>query len=61
MIIIHVLIIFPLLAMPPKIDPNAEFDLYLRVKGGVPLPAQSIAPKVGPFGLNPKMVGDKIQ
>ena len=47
--------------MPPKIDPNAEFDLFLRVKGGVALPAQSIAPKVGPFGLNPKMVGDKIQ
>ena len=47
--------------MPPKVDPNAEFDLYLRVKGGVALPAQSIAPKVGPYGLNPKMVGDKIQ
>ncbi|KAH0577191.1 Ribosomal protein L12 [Spironucleus salmonicida] len=46
--------------MPPKVDPNGEFDLYLRVKGGVALPAQSIAPKVGPYGLNPKMVGDKI-
>lgn len=46
--------------MPPKVDPNSEFDLYLRVRGGVNLPAQSIAPKVGPYGLPPKMVSDKI-
>lgn len=46
--------------MPPKVDPNSEFDIYLRVKGGVVLPAQSIAPKVGPYGLPPKLVGDKI-
>ncbi|CAL5983058.1 Ribosomal_protein L12 [Hexamita inflata] len=46
--------------MPPKVDPNSEFDIYLRVRGGVVLPAQTIAPKVGPYGLPPKMVGDKI-
>ena len=46
--------------MPPKVDPNSEFDIFLRVKGGVVLPAQSIAPKVGPYGMPPKVVGDKI-
>ena len=46
--------------MPPKVDPNSEFDIYLRIRGGVVLPAQTIAPKVGPYGLPPKMVGDKI-
>lgn len=46
--------------MPPKVDPNSEFDIYLRVRGGVVLPAQTIAPKVGPYGLPPKVVGDKI-
>ena len=49
-----------LVVMPPKVDPNSEFDIFLRVRGGIVLPAQTIAPKVGPYGLPPKVVGDKI-
>eukprot|EP00768_Dysnectes_brevis_P003512 gnl/Dysnectes_brevis/249_a280_11738.p1 GENE.gnl/Dysnectes_brevis/249_a280_11738~~gnl/Dysnectes_brevis/249_a280_11738.p1 ORF type:complete len:169 (-),score=51.90 gnl/Dysnectes_brevis/249_a280_11738:67-573(-) len=46
--------------MPPKFDPNSEFDLFMKIKGGVNLPVTSLAPKVGPFGLPPKRVADQI-
>lgn len=46
--------------MPPKADPNAELILYMRVKGGINLPITAIAPKIGPYGLPPKIVADKI-
>lgn len=46
--------------MPPKGDPNAEIILYMRVKGGINLPITALAPKVGPYGLPPKIVADKV-
>ena len=46
--------------MPPKFDPNAEIVLYMRVKGGVSLPLAALAPKVGPYGIPPKIVSDRI-
>lgn len=47
--------------MPPKFDPNEVKVIYLRSVGGEPAASASLAPKVGPLGLNPKKVGDDIQ
>ncbi|SPQ94685.1 unnamed protein product (mitochondrion) [Plasmodiophora brassicae] len=47
-------------AMPPKFDAGATVVIYLRVFGGEPAPASTLAPKVGPHGLSPKKIGEDI-
>ena len=55
--------------MPPKFDPTAIVEVFLRVVGGEvgatsslapKIGPQSLAPKIGPLGLSPKKVGDDI-
>lgn len=46
--------------MPPKHDPTAITEVYLRVVGGEVGATSSLAPKIGPLGLSPKKVGDDI-
>jgi len=46
--------------MPPKFDPSAIVEVYLRVVGGEVGATSSLAPKIGPLGLSPKKVGDDI-
>ena len=46
--------------MPPKVDPNAIVEIYVRAVGGEAANAASLAPKVGPLGLSPKKIGDDI-
>jgi large subunit ribosomal protein L12e len=46
--------------MPPKFDPNAVLDVYVRAVGGEIGAASSLAPKIGPLGLSPKKVGEDI-
>jgi hypothetical protein len=43
-------------AMPPKFDPNAILEVYVRATGGEVAAASSLAPKIGPLGLSPKKV-----
>ena len=42
--------------MPPKFDPSAIVEVYLRVVGGEVGATSSLAPKIGPLGLSPKKV-----
>lgn len=46
--------------MPPKIDPTEVKFLHIKVFGGEAGPASTLAPKLGPLGLNAKKVGDDI-
>eukprot|EP00992_Anisonema_acinus_P013719 TRINITY_DN8893_c0_g1_i1.p1 TRINITY_DN8893_c0_g1~~TRINITY_DN8893_c0_g1_i1.p1 ORF type:complete len:166 (-),score=43.59 TRINITY_DN8893_c0_g1_i1:226-723(-) len=46
--------------MPPKFDPNAEIIVYVRAVGGEMAGTSSLAPKVGPLGLNAKKIGEDI-
>merc|ERR1712100_420881 len=46
--------------MPPKFDPNAEIIVIVRSVGGEMASAATLAPKVGPLGLNAKKIGDDI-
>ncbi|KAI3379482.1 hypothetical protein SNEBB_005437 [Seison nebaliae] len=46
--------------MPAKIDPNAIHIVTLRAVGGEVTPASVLAPKIGPLGVPPKKVGEKI-
>ena len=46
--------------MPPKVDPNEKKEIFVKVVGGEPAPGATLAPKVGPLGLNPKKIGDDI-
>eukprot|EP00825_Cyclidium_porcatum_P015830 TRINITY_DN1908_c0_g1_i1.p2 TRINITY_DN1908_c0_g1~~TRINITY_DN1908_c0_g1_i1.p2 ORF type:complete len:166 (+),score=35.96 TRINITY_DN1908_c0_g1_i1:280-777(+) len=46
--------------MPPKVDPSEIRFLRIKVFGGEPGPAATLAPKLGPLGLNAKKVGDDI-
>ena len=46
--------------MPPKFDPNAILNVYVRAVGGEMAAASSLAPKIGPLGLSPKKVGEDI-
>ena len=46
--------------MPPKFDPSAVTEVIVKVVGGEPAGASSLAPKVGPLGLSPKKIGDDI-
>ncbi|KAA6388379.1 MAG: putative 60S ribosomal protein L12 [Streblomastix strix] len=46
--------------MPPKVDPNEERIVFIRAIGGEVGAASTIAPKIGPLGLNPKKTGEDI-
>ena len=46
--------------MPPKIDPNEVKYIHIKVFGGEGGPASTLAPKLGPLGLNAKKVGEDI-
>ena len=46
--------------MPPKIDPTEVKFLHIKVFGGEAGPASTLAPKLGPLGLNAKKVGEDI-
>jgi large subunit ribosomal protein L12e len=46
--------------MAPKFDPTATIVLYVRVVGGEAPGGATLAPKVGPLGLNAKKLGDDI-
>lgn len=46
--------------MPPKFDPTAITEVYLRVTGGEVGAASSLAPKLGPLGLSPKKIGEDV-
>eukprot|EP01083_Nonionella_stella_P106499 307459_1 len=47
--------------MPPKFDPNEEHTLFVRCVGGEPVGTGTLGPKLGPFGLPAKKVGEDIQ
>merc|ERR1711976_254881 len=46
--------------MPPKFDPNAIIEVFVRATGGEVGAASSLAPKIGPLGLAPKKIGEDI-
>jgi len=46
--------------MPPKLDPSAKVEIFVRCVGGEASGVSSLAPKVGPLGLSPKKVSDDI-
>ena len=46
--------------MPPKVDPTEVKFLRIKVFGGEAGPASTLAPKLGPLGLNAKKVGEDI-
>mmetsp|Transcript_2962 Transcript_2962/g.6163 ORF Transcript_2962/g.6163 Transcript_2962/m.6163 type:complete len:167 (-) Transcript_2962:167-667(-) len=46
--------------MPPKFDPTAIMEVYVRATGGEVGAASSLAPKIGPLGLSPKKIGEDI-
>lgn len=46
--------------MPPKFDPNQELVVIVRAVGGEVAATASLAPKVGPLGLNAKKIGEDI-
>ena len=47
--------------MPPKFDPSAVVEVYVRATGGEVGAASSLAPKIGPLGLSPKKIGETLQ
>jgi large subunit ribosomal protein L12e len=46
--------------MAPKFDPNEEIIVLLRAVGGEVGATSTLAPKVGPLGLNAKKIGEDI-
>ena len=46
--------------MPPKFDPSQEITVIVRAVGGEMAATASLAPKVGPLGLNAKKIGEDI-
>ena len=46
--------------MPPKFDPNEEKIIIVRAIGGEMAATATLAPKVGPLGLNAKKIGEDI-
>ncbi|CAD6563797.1 MAG: 60S ribosomal protein L12 [Cyphobasidiales sp. Tagirdzhanova-0007] len=46
--------------MAPKFDPSEVKVIYLRTTGGEVAASSALAPKVGPLGLSPKVVGESI-
>uniref|UniRef100_A0A914CXU7 Large ribosomal subunit protein uL11 n=1 Tax=Acrobeloides nanus TaxID=290746 RepID=A0A914CXU7_9BILA len=46
--------------MPPKFDPNEIKIVYLRCMGGEIASPTSLAPKIGPLGLNPLKISEDL-
>ena len=46
--------------MPPKADPSEVKYIWIKVFGGEGGPASTLAPKLGPLGLNAKKIGEDI-
>ena len=46
--------------MPPKFDPSEEKIIIVRAVGGEVAATATLAPKVGPLGLNAKKIGEDI-
>lgn len=46
--------------MAPKFDPSQLVEVYVRATGGEVGAASSLAPKIGPLGLSPKKVSDRL-
>jgi large subunit ribosomal protein L12e len=46
--------------MPPKADPTEVKYIWIKVFGGEGGPASTLAPKLGPLGLNAKKIGEDI-
>eukprot|EP00696_Hemimastix_kukwesjijk_P001135 gnl/Hemi2/11470_TR3968_c0_g1_i1.p1 gnl/Hemi2/11470_TR3968_c0_g1~~gnl/Hemi2/11470_TR3968_c0_g1_i1.p1 ORF type:complete len:174 (+),score=65.14 gnl/Hemi2/11470_TR3968_c0_g1_i1:42-563(+) len=46
--------------MPPKFDPTEIKIINVRVVGGEVGAVASLAPKIGPLGLSPKVIGEQI-
>ena len=46
--------------MPPKFDPSQEIIVIVRAVGGEVAATASLAPQVGPLGLNAKKIGEDI-
>ena len=46
--------------MPPKFDPTEEKIIIVRAGGGEMAASATLAPKVGPLGLNAKKIGEDI-
>ncbi|KAK1868690.1 hypothetical protein I4F81_011173 [Pyropia yezoensis] len=46
--------------MPPKFDPTAVTEIFVRTTGGEVGAVASLAPKIGPLGLSPKKIGDQL-
>eukprot|EP01010_Urceolus_cornutus_P000821 NODE_1329_length_963_cov_406.613786_g1023_i0.p2 GENE.NODE_1329_length_963_cov_406.613786_g1023_i0~~NODE_1329_length_963_cov_406.613786_g1023_i0.p2 ORF type:complete len:116 (-),score=26.14 NODE_1329_length_963_cov_406.613786_g1023_i0:541-888(-) len=46
--------------MPPKFDPNEVKIIIVRAVGGEIGATSTLAPKVGPLGLNAKKIGEDI-
>ena len=46
--------------MPPKVDPTEIRYIRIKVFGGEGGPASTLAPKLGPLGLNAKKIGEDI-
>ncbi len=46
--------------MPPKADPTEIKYICIKVFGGEGGPASTLAPKLGPLGLNAKKIGEDI-
>merc|ERR1712216_1062587 len=44
----------PNASMPPKFDPTAVVEVFIRVRGGEVPGGASLAPKIGPLGMSPK-------
>jgi len=46
--------------MPPKSEAGKKAIIFMKVRGGKPVAPGALAPKVGPLGMSPKVVGDRI-
>ena len=47
--------------MPPKFDPNEIRVIRFKALAGENINPSTLAPKVGPYGLQPKKVADDIR
>ncbi|KII64693.1 60S ribosomal protein L12-3 [Thelohanellus kitauei] len=46
--------------MGPKLDPNQVVEVIIKLVGGELGGASSLGPKLGPYGVPPKKVGEEI-
>lgn len=52
--------LFVLISMPPKFDPEAITEVFLKTTGGEAAGGSSLGQKLGPLGLAPKKIGEDI-